>query len=88
MDCETPPTISNGSPGASTATLLGENVTYTCNNGYMMSQGVSVATVSCLATGNWETIPICLGIVWLNITKFTANISKSISLYNLLVEII
>ena len=60
VDCGSPPSISNGSPGTPSNTSFRGTVTYICNVGYTLSGS---ATVSCLASGNWSTTPTCTGIV-------------------------
>ena len=61
VNCEAPPSINNGSPGAPTMTTLGGTVNYTCDSGYVVSLGVTMATVTCLFNGMWSTPPTCLG---------------------------
>ena len=58
LDCGTPPTITNGSPGTPDMTAFGGMVNYTCTSGYILSGS---ATVSCLASGGWSTRPTCTG---------------------------
>ena len=59
VDCGSPPSITNGSPGTPTSTTFGGTVTYTCiNSGYILSGS---ATVACLASGSWSTRPTCTG---------------------------
>ncbi len=58
VDCGTPPSVPNGSPGApSPDTTIGGTVTYTCDTGVLMGG----ATVTCEASGDWSTTPTCLG---------------------------
>ena len=59
IDCRSPPTIANGSPGTPDMTTFGGTVTYNCTNGYV-SMGMSMTTVSCLNTGMWGTVT-CTG---------------------------
>ncbi len=59
IDCGTPPTVSNASPGTPTNTLLNGMVTYTCDIGYEVSTGVTTATATCMANDNWEPLPTC-----------------------------
>ena len=58
VDCGSPHSIFNGSPGTSTGTTFGGTMTYSCNSGYTLSGS---ARVSCLATGAWSTRPDCTG---------------------------
>ena len=55
-NCNSPPFISNGSPGTPTRTTYGGTVTYSCNIGYVLSGS---AIVRCLASGSWSTEPTC-----------------------------
>ncbi len=58
VSCGSPPSISNGSPGAPTRTTFGGTVTYACNYGYRRSGS---ANVTCQASGSWSTRPSCGG---------------------------
>ena len=58
VDCGSPPTIPNGSPGTPTSTTFGGRVSYTCKNRYHV---LGLATVTCEASRNWSTRPTCLG---------------------------
>ena len=58
VDCGLPPSISDGTSGTPSSTTFGGTVTYSCNNGYILSGS---ATVSCLASGIWDTTPECTG---------------------------
>ena len=58
VDCGSPPSITNGSPGTPTSTTFGGTVTYSCNDMYSQSGS---ATVSCLASGSWSNRPTCIG---------------------------
>ena len=59
INCGTPPSVSNGSPGTPTNTLINGMVTYTCDSGYEVSTGVTTATATCTITENWEPLPTC-----------------------------
>ena len=56
VGCGPPPSITNGSPGTPTSTTFGGTVTYNCTNGYETPSGMSMTTVSCLASGMWDTV--------------------------------
>ena len=58
VNCGSPPSITNGSPGTPTSTTVGGTVTYSCDSGYNLSGSPAV---SCLASGSWSTRPICTG---------------------------
>ena len=58
VDCGSPPSITNGSPGTPTSTTLGGTVTYSCSDGLIISGS---AMITCLATGSWSTPPSCIG---------------------------
>ncbi len=50
----------NVSPGTPTpGTALGGIVTYTCDTGYEFSNGVTTATVTCMADRTWGPLPTC-----------------------------
>ncbi len=57
VDCDSPPTIGNGSPGSPTRTTYQGTVTYTCDTGYEVSNGVTMAT--CMANKMWGPLPTC-----------------------------
>ncbi|XP_064386496.1 sushi, von Willebrand factor type A, EGF and pentraxin domain-containing protein 1-like isoform X2 [Halichondria panicea] len=59
VDCGSPPTIGNGSPGTPTSTTYQGTVTYTCDTGYEVSNGVTIVTANCMASGMWETVATC-----------------------------
>ncbi|XP_064402820.1 sushi, von Willebrand factor type A, EGF and pentraxin domain-containing protein 1-like isoform X2 [Halichondria panicea] len=60
VDCGSPPSIFNASPGTSTpGTTLGGMVTYTCDAGYEVSTGVTTAMATCMANGMWGPLPTC-----------------------------
>ncbi|XP_064386127.1 sushi, von Willebrand factor type A, EGF and pentraxin domain-containing protein 1-like isoform X2 [Halichondria panicea] len=59
IDCGTPLSVSNGSPGTPSNTMLNGVVTYTCVTGYEVSNGVTTAMATCMASGMWETVPTC-----------------------------
>ena len=58
VDCGTPPSVSNASPGSPTNTAIGGMVTYTCVSGYEVT-GVTTVTATCMASGNWGPLPTC-----------------------------
>ena len=58
MDCGTPPSITNGSPGIPTTTAFTGTVTYSCNDGYAL---FGIATSTCLANATWSRPPECRG---------------------------
>ncbi len=64
MNCNSPPSIPNGSHRTPTRTTVGGTVTYTCNTGYQRSGS---ATVTCQASGSWSTRPICHGTAYLTL---------------------
>ncbi|XP_064386533.1 sushi, von Willebrand factor type A, EGF and pentraxin domain-containing protein 1-like isoform X2 [Halichondria panicea] len=59
VDCGSPSTIGNASPGKPTNTTYLRTVTYTCDSGYEVSTGVTTATATCMSSGMWETVPTC-----------------------------
>ena len=60
VNCGSPPTIPNGSPGTPTSTAFEGTVSYTCNSDrYHVSDP---ATVTCEASGSWSTRPTCSGL--------------------------
>ncbi len=59
VDCGSPSTIVNGSPGTPTSTTYLRTVTYTCDTGYEVSNGVATATATCMANRMWEPAPTC-----------------------------
>ena len=56
VECGSPPSIIDGTSGTPSSTTFGVTVTYSCNNGYILSGS---ATISCLASGSWDTAPEC-----------------------------
>ncbi|CAL1543396.1 unnamed protein product, partial [Lymnaea stagnalis] len=78
--CGAAPLISYGFVETSTGVDFGSKITYACFNGYKLSGNGSV---SCLATGNWSTIPSCNALSscpQLNIQS--ANVTWSLVLNN------
>ncbi len=59
VDCGSPTTIDNGSPGSPTSTTYQGTVTYTCVSGYEVSTGGTTAMATCLASGAWGPLPTC-----------------------------
>ena len=59
VDCGTPPSITNGSPGIPTTTTFTGTVTYSCNDGYAL---FGIATSTCQANATWSRPPECRGI--------------------------
>ena len=60
VDCGTPPSITNGSPGTPTTTTFTGTVTYSCNDGYAL---FGIATSTCQANETWSSPPECRGII-------------------------
>ena len=58
VDCNTPPSITNGSPGIPTTTTFTGTVTYSCNDGYAL---FGIATSTCQANATWSRPPECRG---------------------------
>ncbi len=58
VDCSTPPSIINGSPGIATTTTFTGTVTYICNDGYAL---FGIATSTCQANTTWSNPPECRG---------------------------
>ena len=58
VDCGTPPSITNGSPGIPTTTTFTGTVTYSCNDGYAL---FGIATSICQANATWSRPPECRG---------------------------
>ncbi|XP_064386214.1 sushi, von Willebrand factor type A, EGF and pentraxin domain-containing protein 1-like [Halichondria panicea] len=56
ISCGPPPSITNGSPGQPTSTMIGGEATYTCDTGYLL---IGSETITCLSTGNWSSSPSC-----------------------------
>ncbi|XP_064386377.1 sushi, von Willebrand factor type A, EGF and pentraxin domain-containing protein 1-like isoform X2 [Halichondria panicea] len=56
LSCGPPPSITNGSPGQPTSTMIGGEVTYTCDTGFIL---IGSETIICLNTGNWSSSPSC-----------------------------
>ena len=67
VDCGSPPTIGNGSPGTPTRTIYQGTVTYTCDTGYEVSTRVTTATATCMASGVWGPLPICQSMLYCNV---------------------
>ncbi len=62
VDCGVPPSVPNGSPGTPTpGTTFGGTVTYICFSGYQDSNGVTMATATCMANRMWEPVLTCTG---------------------------
>ena len=59
VDCNTPLSITNGSPGTPTTTTFTGTVTYTCNDGYAL---FGIVTSTCQANATWSRSPECRGI--------------------------
>ncbi len=56
VSCGPPPSITNGSSGQPTSTMIGGEVTYTCVTGYLLTGS---ERITCLSTGNWSSSPSC-----------------------------
>ena len=56
VSCGSPPSVLNGTPGIPTSTTFRGTVTYSCDSGYTHSGS---ATITCQASGSWETPPVC-----------------------------
>ncbi|XP_064386420.1 receptor-type tyrosine-protein phosphatase kappa-like [Halichondria panicea] len=60
VDCGSPPPPgNNASLGILTRTTYQGTVTYTCDGGYEVSNGVTTAMATCMASGMWEPLPTC-----------------------------
>ncbi|XP_053384859.1 sushi, von Willebrand factor type A, EGF and pentraxin domain-containing protein 1-like [Mercenaria mercenaria] len=55
VDCGTPSTVAN-SQRTFTSTTPGSIVTYTCNSGYTSSPTTAAMSLTCFASGQWESI--------------------------------
>ena len=58
VDCGSPPTVPNASPETYQGT-----VTYTCDTGYEVFNGITAATATCQDNGNWRSLPTCTSMV-------------------------
>lgn len=59
--CGPVPQISNGfAIGSSNVTYLG-TATYQCYAGFAFPSGKATEVITCLASGKWEKLPLCLG---------------------------
>ncbi|XP_064386974.1 sushi, von Willebrand factor type A, EGF and pentraxin domain-containing protein 1-like [Halichondria panicea] len=56
VSCGPPPSIDNGSSGQPTNTMIGGEVTYTCETGFIF---IGFEMITCLNTGNWSSLPSC-----------------------------
>ncbi|XP_064386185.1 CUB and sushi domain-containing protein 1-like isoform X2 [Halichondria panicea] len=56
ISCGPPSSITNGSPGQPTSTMIGGEAIYTCGTGYIL---IGSETITCLSTGNWSSSPSC-----------------------------
>ncbi len=76
VDCGSPPTIVSGSPGTPSGTTYLGAVLYTCDSGYEVSTGVTVATATCMANGNWGPLPTCSGMYQIPLLLHTPNLQR------------
>ncbi len=83
VDCNTPPSITNGSPETPTTTTFKGTVTYSCNDGYAL---IGNATSTCQADATWSRPPECRG-VYLHIHSLFAFTSLAVVLCCLLERI-
>ncbi len=51
-------------------------VTYTCDSGYEVSTGVTVATATCMVNGNWGPLPTCSGKCQIPLLLHTPNLQR------------
>ncbi len=58
--CGCPPTVTSGSYEMPINTVVGTSMTYSCDIGFTLSGS---ATITCLNSGNWSTLPSCTGIM-------------------------
>ncbi len=63
VDCGSPPPGINAYPRTLTSTTYRGTVLYTCDTGYEISNGVTTAMATCVASGMWETVPTCTSTV-------------------------
>ncbi|XP_064386521.1 uncharacterized protein LOC135335055 isoform X2 [Halichondria panicea] len=75
VDCETPPSITNGSLGISRITTFNGTVTYSCNDGYAL---FGIATSTCQANATWSRPPECRGVTISGITGVPILIGGSV----------
>ena len=59
VSCGVPPPGTNASPGTPTSTVYQGTMTYTCDTGYQVSNGITTATATCVANRMWEPVPTC-----------------------------
>ncbi len=76
VDCGSPPIIVSGSPGTPSGTTYQATVLYTCDSGYEVSAGVTVATATCMANGNWGPLPTCQRMYQIPLLLHTPNLQR------------
>jgi hypothetical protein len=82
VDCGAPPSVTHGSLLSSYSTTYNSITTYTCDTGYLFSNGVS--SVTCQANGTWSTpTPVCsLEMVNVTIAKSVYGTGTVASIYD------
>ena len=86
VDCGSPPSISDGTSGRPSSTTFGGTVTYRCNNGYILSGS---ATVSCLASGSWDSTPECTGkIIFISSTIWLLDLRYKFKRQSLIFDVL
>ncbi len=74
--CGDPPSGTNASPGTPSSTTYLGTVLYTCDSGYEVSTGVTMATATCMANGNWGSLPTCQRMYQIPLLLHTPNLQR------------
>ncbi len=76
VSCGDPPSGTNASPGTPSGTTYQATVLYTCVSGYEVSAGVTTATATCMASGNWGPLPTCQRMYQIPMLLHTPNLQR------------